>query len=689
MDRPLRHHRVSSLNRSPMRTGPGNAGITGVVIAMALSAFIVPTAATAQAPSPVRPVVAPVPAVMDLTVITSQHRRLIFPSELARIAVGDSGIAEGQLISNREMLLLGVAPGRTTLIVWFVNGTIQQYAVNVQRDLSLLATALKRLDASIDIEIAPDRDALVLTGTVPDVTVSQTAEAIARDYLGAGAARAGAAARPMVQASPAAVPDAAAAGDQSPQAPAAPNANSTPAAPAQIAAPVPASSAVINLLRLAALPPMPEDKIRAAIAGVGGDRVTVRRVLRGAVRDDGKDTLVLEGTVPNQVALVRVLEVAGQVVAQRTMTLDDIRVVADEAGALTTSTQNTSQTSQGGLGSSLSGLGGGGARSNTRLNNQIERNIGRAKAIEVAGGRIVSFIDVADLPQVRIDIRLFEVSRSKLLSYSPQALLSLSTKALPPIASAIDGAAALSGNAAENVLGFLNGQGTNQTQLVSRHAAIDATLSLLEREGIARSLSSPSLTVLSGEQAQFQVGGDIPVPVAFAPAFGGGATTPGTTPGVFSSVEFVPFGIQLSVRPLVDDADAITLDLQPQIVNPSADLTASIRSATGTSQSAPAFETRGLRTSARLQDGQSLVIGGLLSNTSTENTQRTPGLGSIPGVGWLFKGLDRNDQSTELVIIVSPSVIRPPAPMAALWVYPQASEILNSLVRAAAPDGGR
>lgn len=638
---------------------------------------------------PVRPVVAPVPAVMDLTVITSQHRRLIFPSELARMAVGDAGIAEGQLISNREMLLLGVAPGRTTLIVWFVNGTIQQYAVNVQRDLSLLATALKRLDASIEIEIAPDRDALVLTGTVPDITMSQTAEAIARDYLGAGAARAGAAARPMVQASPAAAPDAAAAGDQPPQTPAAPTASGTPAAPAQIAAPVPASSAVINLLRLAALPPMPEDKIRAAIGGVGGEHVTIRRVLRGAVRDDARDTIVLEGTVPNQVALVRVLEVAGQIVAQRAMTLDDIRVVADEAGALAGNAQNaTSATQQGSLGSSLAGLGGSGGRSNTRLNNQVERNIGRAKAIEVAGGRIVSFIDVADLPQVRIDIRLFEVSRSKLLSYSPQTLLSLSTKALPPIASAIGGAAALSGHAAENVLGFLSGQASNQTQLVSRHAAIDATLSALERQGIARSLSSPSLTVLSGEQAQFQVGGDIPIPVAFAPAFGG-TTSAGTTPGVFSSVEFVPFGIQLDVRPLVDESDTITLDLRPQVVNPSTDLTASIRSATGTSQSAPAFETRGLRTSARLQDGQSLVIGGLFSNTSSENTQRTPGLGSIPGVGWLFKGLDRNDQSTELVIVVSPSVIRPPAPMTALWVYPQASEILNSLGRAAATAGGR
>lgn len=645
---------------------------------LAISVSVLPltvTAVAAQAPAPARAVIAPVSQTVDLTVITSQHRRLTFSSDLARIAVGDAGIAQGQLISNREMLLLGVTPGRTTLIVWFLNGAIQQYAVNVQRDLSLLASALKRLDASIDIEIAPDRDAVVLTGTVPTVTVSQTAEAMARDYLGAGGSRQGIAARPMVQSSAPAAPEEPAPVDQ-PQAtvPAAPS-----PAPVQLAVPGPTTNAVINLLRLTTLPALPEDRLRDAIQTVGGQQVTVRRVMRGPVRDDANDTLVLEGTVPNQVALVRVLELAGQVFAQRT-TMGDIRVVADEGGGLSGRNQETAQSNQSGLSSNLPGTGGGGSRSNARLTNQVDRNIGRAKAIELADGRILSFIDVVDLPQVRIDIRLFEVSRSKLRSYTPRSLLALSTKALPPLASAIEGGAALQGNAAVNVLGFLSGEASNQTQLVGRHAAIDATLSLLEREGVARQLSSPSLTVLSGEQAQFQVGGEVPILTI---------TTVSSNTASQLSTEFRPFGIQLDVRPLVDDADAITLDLRPQIVNPSPGLTASIRAATGTPQQTIAFETRGLRTSARLEDGQSLVIGGLLSNSSSENTQGTPGLGSVPGLGWLFKGADRSDQSTELVIVVSPSIIRQPMPTAALWVFPTATEIVNSLGGAAAPGVGQ
>jgi Flp pilus assembly secretin CpaC len=661
-----------------------------VTLARVVSAFLPlwPTlAAAAQPSSPVTPTVAPVPTTMQVTILKSQHRRLIFPTDLARIAVGDAGIAEAQLISNRELLLLGVAPGRTTLIVWFLDGTFQQYAVDVQRDLSLLASALKRIDASIVVEVAPDRDAVVLTGTVPDLVASQTAEAMARDYLGAGTPRQGLAARPLVQASPAGATPAAGTDTSPASAPTA----APETAPVQLAAPVAPTPAVINLLRLATLPALPEDKVRDAIRTIGGAHVSVRRVLKGSVRDDANDTLVLEGTVPDQVALVRVLELASRLFAGRTTTTDDIRVVADESGALSgrqqAGVQNTTASS---LGSSLPGVGASmGSASTGRLTNQIERNIGRAKAIEVAGGRVLSFIDVVDLPQVRIDIRLFEVSRSKLRSYTPQSIVSLSTRVLPAAASIVPGAVPLQGRAVENVLGFLSGQTTNETQLVGRHAAVDTTLSLLEREGVARRLSSPSLTVLSGEQAQFQVGGEIPIPVAFAPAFGtGDSADSATTLGVFSSVTFRPFGIQLGIRPLVDDADAITLDVQPQIVDPSADLTASIRDATGAAPPTLAFETRALRTSARLLDGQSLVIGGLLSNTSSANTQATPGLGSLPGLGWLFKGFDRNDQSTELVIVVSPSIIRQPIPAVARWAFPDAREVSRSIGRAAAPPAG-
>ena len=132
---------------------------------------------------------------------------------------------------------------------------------------------------------------------------------------------------------------------------------------------------------------------------------------------------------------------------------------------------------------------------------------------------------------MRVDIRLIEVDRTKLRALDPNAVLALSDFRQPSLnpatsAASVQGNQAArvgsSGAAIQNVLSFLNGGLLNELQYSGGHAAIDSALSLLEREGIAQSLSSPSLTVLSGEMAQVQIGGEVPVPTAFAPAFGGG-----------------------------------------------------------------------------------------------------------------------------------------------------------------------
>lgn len=610
-----------------------------------------------------------------LVVIRSQYRRLPFPLDIQRIAVADPEILTAELITSREILVVGRETGRTTLIVWFTNGSFREFAFAVQRDLSLLERALVRVHPSIRVESAPDRDALVLTGTVPDLNTSLTAEAIARNYLEAGSTERGV--QPLLP-SPAAQP---AAGAAVPQAPAAPSPQLQGSG----------TGAVINLIQLDTLPLVLEEKIRDAVRAVGGQDVTVRRVLRGDVRDDASDTLVLEGRVPNQTALVRVLMLAAQLFTGQTITEGDIRVLADEAGALTVQAQT--QTSQTQLGGGATSSLFGGARG-SQLTNQIRTNLGRAKAVEAAGGRILSFIQVIDLPQVRVDIRLVEVNRSRLRSFNPNTVLATSDFRQPSLnpaqsATTVQGEQAArvgSGGAAiQNVLSFLNGGLLNEIQYSGGGAAIDAALSLLEREGIAQSLSSPSLTVLSGELAQVQIGGEVPVPTAFAPAFGtaGAAAAPGTpaaTPGVFSSVEFVPFGVQLQIRPLVGDDDTITLDVQPLVVTPDAVLTDAIRQSTGTAVATTAFQTRALRTSSRLQDGQALLIGGLLSNNTSTNTASTPGLRDAPILGRLFRSFNRNDQDTELIVVVNPVILRTPIPDAGLWTFPGRDELLRTVI---------
>src|SRR5713226_9312540 len=240
-------------------------------------------------------------------IIKSQHRRLIFPQEIQRIAIGDTEILSAELITSREVLVLGRETGMTTLIVWFSNGSSREYLFSVRRDLSVLERALKLVNPTIEVESAPDRDAIVLTGRVPNVLVSQTAEAIARSYLDASNNRRGAA-EPLVAAPPAAPPAASDAGGAPAVAPGAgaqtaastPQASTaaqqppaTPGAPSQTATvqiqgAVPPSGTIINLLQLETLPPPPEQKIKDAIQAIGGQGVTVRRILQGNIRDDSR-----------------------------------------------------------------------------------------------------------------------------------------------------------------------------------------------------------------------------------------------------------------------------------------------------------------------------------------------------------------------------------------------------------------
>lgn len=619
------------------------------------------------------------------TVIKSHYRRFTFDLDIRRLAVGDTDILNAELISSREVLVLGRQTGRTTMIVWLSDGTSREVVVSVQRDLALLGRALATVDPSIVVESAPDRDALVLTGTVPDLAASMAAEAIARNYLGSSAG--GGAAQPLMAASPNPAPDAAA----------------VPRLEQKGGNATTSTGSVINLLRLGTLPESREQKIRDAIHAAGGADVNVRRVVKGSVADDAADTLVLEGTVRSQAVLTRVLLLAAQLFAGQTLSASDIRVLADEGGALTDQGQGQSQSQQTQLGGGSSSSMFGGARG-SRLSNQVRTNLARATAVELAGGRVLSFIKVKDLPQVRVQIRLYEINRTKLKALGLDSAMATSDFRQPSLnpaqsATAIQGDQAARvgtrGPAIQNVLSFLSGGLMNELQFSGGHVAIDTALSLLVREGIAQTLSSPSLTVLSGEMAQVQVGGEVPVPVAFAPAFGtstssssssasgssgGGQGTTGTsTPGVFSSVDFVPFGVQLQVRPMVGEDDTITLDVQPMVVTPDAVLTDAIRQSSGTAVATTAFQTRALRTSSRLQDGDALLLGGLVSLNSSTNVAANPGLRRIPIIGKLFETYNRNDQDTELIVVVNPVLLRTRAASVGLWSFVDNNEIVHAV----------
>ena len=185
-----------------------------------------------------------------------------------------------------------------------------------------------------------------------------------------------------------------------------------------------------------------------------------------------RDTLVLEGRVPNQTALVRILVLPRSSLPARRSPPPTFACWPTKPGRspiqAQTQTQPLRRSSEAARPRrSLA------ARRGSQLTNQIRTNLGRAKAIEAAGGRILSFIEVSDLPQVRVDIRLVEVNRTKLRTFNPNtvvARLDFRQPSLNPAQSAAtvqgDQAARVgsAGAAIQNVLSFLNGGLLNELQ---------------------------------------------------------------------------------------------------------------------------------------------------------------------------------------------------------------------------------
>ncbi|WP_323135113.1 type II and III secretion system protein family protein [Methylophaga sp. OBS4] len=179
-------------------------------------------------------------------------------------------------------------------------------------------------------------------------------------------------------------------------------------------------------------------------------------------------------------------------------------------------------------------------------------------------------------------------------------------------------------------------------------------ISVLEGNGFAYTLAEPSLMAMSGQSANFLAGGEFPVPVR-------GAS--GTDNSV--TIEYKEFGVRLSLTPTVLDPNRIALKVAPEVSE--LDFNAGIQSG---GVAVPALRVRRTDTSVALGDGESFVISGLISQNTLASVDKVPGLGDIPIIGAFFqsKQIDRNDR--ELLMIVTPHLVRPLARDAALPALP-------------------
>jgi pilus assembly protein CpaC len=175
----------------------------------------------------------------------------------------------------------------------------------------------------------------------------------------------------------------------------------------------------------------------------------------------------------------------------------------------------------------------------------------------------------------------------------------------------------------------------------SKHGA-GAVIRALASKGLFQSLAEPNLITVNGKEASFLAGGEYPYPVAQS-----------STGGTSISIQFKEYGIRLHFTPTVLGGDLINLKVKPEVS--SLDFTNSI---VLDGFRLPALTTRRADTEVELQDGQTFAIAGLMNNTLNSSIQKIPGIGDIPVLGLLFKSRAYQKNDTELVVMVTPTIVR-------------------------------
>lgn len=257
--------------------------------------------------------------------------------------------------------------------------------------------------------------------------------------------------------------------------------------------------------------------------------------------------------------------------------------------------------------------------------------------------RVSNLMSVGGIQQVMLKVRFAEMQRSVSKSLSSSLTLgggigsNVGLKGgSGTLVSDSTSTSALAGSLPatnENAGAILFGFNAGSTQ-------VGILLEALEQKGVVRFLAEPNLVALSGQEAKFLAGGEYPVPVA--------------QDNDTTTVEFKPFGVELSFIPRVVDKDLINLELKAAVsaIDPNNGITLD-------GFQIAAFSRRETSTTVEIRDGESFAIAGLLQDDFTDSSSQLPWIGDVPILGALFRSANYQRRQTELVIIISAHLVTP------------------------------
>jgi len=259
------------------------------------------------------------------------------------------------------------------------------------------------------------------------------------------------------------------------------------------------------------------------------------------------------------------------------------------------------------------------------------------------GTQVVTRLRSATPLQVTLKVRIAEINRTLLKSWGINLLSNDPTGGfnfgiaqgqgidIPKVGSTSSAPASVIRNAIGTTL-------SASTKFLGLN--ILSSLDIAAQDGLVSILAEPNLTALSGETASFLAGGEFPIPVSQAL----GAVT----------VEYKQYGVGLAFTPIVLADGRISMRVRPEVSELSNEGAVTLNGFT-----VPALTTRRAETTVELGSGQSMMIGGLLRNTASNNINKAPFLGDLPILGALFRSTNYRRNETELVVIVTPYLVRP------------------------------